>query len=205
VQTDEGRMLMIFYLLSSDEVSGLFERLGYDLAPGMIAKNVAYYGERTSHGSSLSRVAYSWVLARTNREGSWKQFRDALESDISDDPGGTTVEGIYLGGMAGTVDLMQRCYGGIDLREGMLWIDPCLPPQLNRLAFPVIYRGHRVDLDITGNAVTVTIHKSAVKPIEVNIRGERHLFKSGESKIFLLPTLNARVACNRKPIGAVTP
>jgi len=182
----QADVLMLFYLLSSDEIFDLFERLGYTFAPENIPKNVAYYGKRTSHGSSLSRVAYSWVLARSDRAGSWKLFSDTLEGDISDDPGGTTAEGIHLGSMAGTVDLVRRCYCGLDLREDMLWIDPCLPPQLSRLAFPVIYRGHRIGLDITKNAVTVTIHISAAKPINVNIRGKRHRLKAGESKTFSL-------------------
>jgi trehalose/maltose hydrolase-like predicted phosphorylase len=39
---------------------------------------------------------------------SWNLFREALESDICDIQGGTTHEGIHLGAMAGTVDIVQQ-------------------------------------------------------------------------------------------------
>ena len=38
---------------------------------------------------------------------------------MADTQGGTTKEGIHLGAMAGTIDILQRCYTGsasIDLR-----------------------------------------------------------------------------------------
>ena len=46
-------------------LSAIFERLGYPFPPDTIPRNVAYYSARTSHGSTLSRVVDSWVLARS--------------------------------------------------------------------------------------------------------------------------------------------
>jgi trehalose/maltose hydrolase-like predicted phosphorylase len=92
---------MLFYLLSADELRELFDRLGYPFDPPTdIPRNIEYYLERTSHGSTLSRVVHSWILARTERRRSWDLFLEALESDVGDIQGGTTPEGIHLGAMA---------------------------------------------------------------------------------------------------------
>ena len=82
----------------------LLDRLGYRLEPDAIPRNVNYYLERTSHGSTLSGVVNAWVLARSDRTRSWRFFAEALASDLHDVQGGTTAEGIHLGAMAGTVD-----------------------------------------------------------------------------------------------------
>ena len=181
----QADVLMLFYLFSTEELGALFERLGYPFSPETITKNAAYYMQRTSHGSSLSQVVSSWVMARTSREESWKLFRQALEADIADGAGGTTCEGIHLGAMAGTIDLLQRGYGGVELREDVLCLNPCLPSALKRLRFPVIYRGHRIDLNIDSRKVTVTTGKSSANPIDINFRGEIHRFIAGESKTFV--------------------
>ena len=52
---------MLFYLLSADEVQAIFERLGYAFEPDSIPRTIDYYLQRTSHGSTLSRVVHSWV------------------------------------------------------------------------------------------------------------------------------------------------
>jgi len=56
-------------------------------------KNIAYYVKRTSHVSTLSRVVHSGVLMRSDPHGSWVLFQKALESDVADVQGGTTLEG----------------------------------------------------------------------------------------------------------------
>ena len=112
----QADVLMLFYLFSADELKLLFEQLGYPFDPGSIPRNVDYYLSRTSHGSTLSRVAHSWVLARSDRRRSWDLFQRALDSDIADIQGGTTREGIHIGAMAGVIDLVQRCYLGIEMR-----------------------------------------------------------------------------------------
>jgi trehalose/maltose hydrolase-like predicted phosphorylase len=74
---------------------------------------VEYYLARTSDGSTLSGVVHSWVLARLDRARSWDRLRVSLESDVGDIQDGTTREGIHLGAIAGTVDIVQRAHMGL--------------------------------------------------------------------------------------------
>ena len=97
----QADVLMLFYLFSAEELRELFERLGYPFEYETIPKNVAYYAARSSHGSTLSRVVYAWVLARSDRPRSMNFFAEALQSDVSDIQQGTTAEGVHLGAMAG--------------------------------------------------------------------------------------------------------
>ena len=94
--------LMLLYLLSADELRELLDRLGYPLRARAGPEMVDYYLARTSHGSTLSGVVHTWVLARANRDRAMEFFQQALKSDVSDIQGGTTSEGIHLAAMAGT-------------------------------------------------------------------------------------------------------
>ncbi len=163
----QADVLMLFYLLSADELRELFERLGYELSPDAIARNVDYYLARTSHGSTLSRIVHSWVLARTDRERTWELFSQALESDVADVQGGTTPEGIHLGAMAGTVDLLQRGYAGLEARGDVLWFNPALPKELPSLEFAIHYRRHRLQVRITQDLLRLGTIPSEVAPIQV--------------------------------------
>ena len=88
----QADVLMLFYLFTAEQLQELFSAMGYDFDPAAIPRNIHYYLERTSNGSTLSNVVHSWVLSRSDRIESWKLFRQALESDISDIQGGTTHE-----------------------------------------------------------------------------------------------------------------
>ncbi|HJL18503.1 MAG TPA: trehalose-phosphatase [Sandaracinaceae bacterium LLY-WYZ-13_1] len=182
----QADVLMLFYLLSTDQLRSLFEHLEQPFDPAMIPRNIEYYSGRTSHGSSLSRVVYAWVLARSDRRRSWSLFEEALRSDLDDIQGGTTPEGIHLGAMSGTVDLLQRCYGGVEMRDEGLWIEPSLPPELPRLRMRVRYRGQWLDLDISCEEITVSARRGWGPPLEVGVAGELHTFEPGEHRTFEL-------------------
>ena len=167
----QADVLMLFYLLSSDELGEIFARLGYDYDEGTIPQAVDYYLERTAHGSTLSRVVHAWVLARSDRSRSWEFFLEALESDVSDTQGGTTAEGIHLGAMVGTLDLLQRCYTGLEVREDVLWLNPQLPTELRRLAFTILYRGQLVELEFADDRVTVASQTTSGIPISIGLDG----------------------------------
>ncbi len=177
----QADVLMLFYLFTAEELTAVLDRLGYDFDPDSIPETVRYFLARTSHGSTLSRVAHAWVLARTDRERSWRLLLEALASDVDDTQGGTTGEGIHLGAMGGTVDVLQRCYTGLDIREDTIHLNPRLPDELPRLRFEVVYRGHRLELDITRETLTVRSRPSTAAPISLQFVDQPFTVRPGET------------------------
>jgi alpha,alpha-trehalase len=163
--------LMLLYLLSSDELRELLDRLGYHFGPDQIPKMVDYYMSRTSHGSTLSGVVHTWVLARANRDRAMKFFQQVLKSDVADIQGGTTSEGIHLAAMAGSVDLMQRCFTGLEIRGDRIVLSPHWPEALGALGFPIHYRGHHLHVRVSGKGAEVSVDPRDVPPVAIECRG----------------------------------
>ena len=171
---------MLFYLFSAEELAQLFERLGYPFSRDTIPRNLEYYLKRTSHGSTLSAVVHAWVLARSDRPRSWQLFTNALESDISDVQGGTTAEGIHLGAMGGTVDLVQRGHTGIVTREGVLWFNPRLPEEWAKLCMRLRYREHSLEVNISGTKLKVRSIAGPDRPIRIGYLKQVRELRAGE-------------------------
>jgi len=180
----QADVVMLFFLFSSEELTELMQNLGYEFEPAWILENIDYYLQRTSHGSTLSRLVHSWVLSRSNRERSWEYFEEALMSDFRDIQGGTTQEGIHLGAMAGTVDLVQRCYSGIEIRHDVLWLNPRLPDELELLQLRVRYRSHWIVLRITHEEIEISLEEGGLNPIQVGLHGDVYTFSEGDSRKF---------------------
>jgi trehalose/maltose hydrolase-like predicted phosphorylase len=182
----QADVLMLFYLFSADEIGELFERLGYPFEYETIPRNVAYYAARSSHGSTLCRVVYAWVLARSDRQRAMNFFAEALQSDVNDVQQGTTTEGVHLGAMAGTVDLVQRVSTGIEVRGDVLRLNPELPREIERLDMCIRYRGHSIDLRLTRDSLTVHGPDDAAAPISLCVDGKLCEFLSGTTRVFQL-------------------
>jgi len=180
----QADVLMLFYLFSDHELEEHFAHMGIPFDPASIRRNIAYYLRRTSHGSTLSRVVHYWVMARANREHDWSLFQDALRSDIDDIQGGTTHEGIHLGAMAGTVDLIQRCHTGLEMREGVLWFDPILPLELSDVRMRIHYHGHWLSLLVTREALTISFDRGSSPAVRIGFGGEVHEMRQGETRAF---------------------
>ncbi|WP_299399154.1 glycoside hydrolase family 65 protein [Pelagibius sp.] len=182
----QADVLMLFFLFSAEELTEIFARLGYDFTPDMIINTIRYHMQRTSHGSTLSWVTHAWVLARADRSRSWELFNQALNSDIADLQGGTTAEGIHLGAMAGTIDLMQRCYLGIEPRTNVLTFNPRLPEELTGLKTTVRYRGQTLDLEATQEKLSITSRTVTAHPITIAYRGQTRDISPGQRFEFRL-------------------
>jgi len=184
-------VLMLFYLFSPEELRDLFERLGYAWDDETIARSVDYYSVRSSHGSTLSRVVHAWVLARSDRTQAMRFFAEALQSDVKDIQQGSTAEGVHLGAMAGSVDIVERASTGIETEGNVLRLNPSLPPELDRLDMRIHYRGHSLELRLTREALTVHGHNKKAMPIQVSVQGTTHEFHSGTTHVFPLTGLPA--------------
>ncbi len=184
----QADVLMLMYLFSFEELVDLLDHLGVDFDEEQLIRNVDYYLERTSHGSTLSAVVHSWVLARTDRTRSMELFRRALESDISDIQGGTTAEGIHLGAMAGSVDMLQRGYTGMEMRAGVLHVKPRLPEGIEQLRFRIYVRDRWVEVSAEDAVVALSSEVTSAPPLSVDCRGDRRELRSGETVRFEEPS-----------------
>lgn len=178
--------VLLFFLFSPAEIEELLGRLGLRWDAERTRRNVDYYDARTSHGSTLSYVAHAGVLAAIEPERSWERFLVALESDVSDIQGGTTKEGIHLGVMAGTVDLIQRAYTGAQLRDGVLYFAPVLTDRLDGLSFPMQVRGTPIRVTLGRAELTVVITGGFSRPIKVGIDNDVRELGPGERCTFSL-------------------
>lgn len=182
----QADVIMLFYLFSKEELTNIFEKLGYDFKPEHIPENIDYYRKRTAHGSTLSQVIHAWVYARSHRKISWKHFKKALISDFRDVQGGTTHEGVHLGAMAGTIDLIHRCYSGLEIRDDVLWFNPKLPDDIKEVSFFLRFRGHWMKLNINHEKLEIIFDKGWANPVTIGVKGKTYLFETNDKKVFNL-------------------
>ena len=142
----------------------------------------------------MSRAVHSWVLSRVDRRGSWGLFKEALESDICDIQGGTTREGVHLGAMGETVDVIQRCYSGMEPRDDVLWFNPKLPDELPSVRMRVRYRGHWLTVFINHQKMRILVDRSLYAAAQIGFDGEVHTIRQGEYRVFELKSESQRGA-----------
>ncbi|MEV0173571.1 glycosyl hydrolase family 65 protein [Streptomyces sp. NPDC050803] len=178
----QADVLMLGYLFAPAELQGLFRRLGLKLDEETWRRTVDHYLHRTSHGSTLSGLVHGWVLARARRAEAWKFCQEALQGDIADVQGGTTGEGIHLGAMAGTLDLVQRGLTGLETRDGALWLDPVPLPELSSYGFALRYQGHwGVELRLERGRLEIAVPSSDASPIDVRLPDRAVSVQPGET------------------------
>ncbi|MFE9879787.1 glycoside hydrolase family 65 protein [Streptomyces sp. NPDC005784] len=184
----QADVLMLGYLFSPAELGGLFRRLGYEVDDTLWRRTVDHYLSRTSHGSTLSSLVHGWVLGRARRSEAWTYIHEALRGDIADVQGGTSGEGIHLGAMAGTLDLVQRGLTGLETRGGALRLDPVPLPELSEYGFAIRYRGHRgVQLHLNAGRLRVSVPTSDEPPIDITLADRTVSVAPGETCTLTLP------------------
>ncbi|MEQ9442804.1 MAG: glycosyl hydrolase family 65 protein [Cyclobacteriaceae bacterium] len=179
----QADVLMLFYLFSSEELVEQFGRLGYDFAPSQIPENIDYYLSRTSDGSTLSRIVRAWVEARADRDCAWHCFRQALASDFEDIQGGTTAEGIHLGSMAGTVDMLQRCFTGLEVRNDVLWLNPRFPKEIDSLKMQLYYRGVWLTLNFYQQKCKIEAKDGNSPPATIRFKDQELPIQPGKTEL----------------------
>ncbi len=97
-----------------------------------------------------------------------------------------------MGAMAGTVDLIQRCYSGLAMREGVLWLNPSLPKELKSIKSRIQYRGHWFGVNITHEKMIVAFEGAWAPYARIGVDGKIHTFKRGEVKEFDLARRSQR-------------
>ncbi len=174
--------LMFPYLFPVSELKEIFNGLGYGFDMDILKKNYNYYVQRTSHGSTLSKVVHCYIsdiLGQSKQ--SWKWYCEVLNSDINDIQGGTTPEGIHTGVMGGSIYIAIKMYAGVDLIDGIININPDIPKKWKHIHFKLKYKDVWYVFEIGKHNITIKLSATRKKPKEyrekVIIRNKEYLFE----------------------------
>jgi trehalose/maltose hydrolase-like predicted phosphorylase len=84
--------------------------------------------------------------------------------------------------MAGTVDLLQRCYLGIETRDDVLWFNPLLPAEVRNLTLDIRYRRRWINLAVAPGEFTVEVQDWGEGAVRVGLGGEVIELHPGERR-----------------------
>lgn len=136
-----------------------------EVEDGSLAPNLAFYGPRTAHGSSLSPAVHASLLARSGHpDEALELFRLAARLDL-DDVTGTTAGGLHLATMGGVWQALAVGFLGLQPRVDVLEIAPRLPSAWRGLSMRFRFRAQPVLVRATDASVTV----SCARPLTVRV------------------------------------
>jgi len=162
----QADVCMIFYLLSPTQVVETITKLGYTFNELLIHKNIKYYMERTSHGSTLSEVVFSAITHQFDHDLSWNLYCKFVDSDIEDVQHGTTPEGLHMAAMAASISALIVQYGGVDTTGREICFKPKLPSAIKELQFPVQYQGKWLQVYVNQEVIRVTVDKEDTSSVQ---------------------------------------
>ncbi len=148
-------VLMLLYLLP-DQFNQRVQEVNYE-----------YYTPRTDHayGSSLGPAIQAIMACRVGKTAeAYEHFMRAARVDL-ENLRGNTEHGIHGASAGGLWQAVVFGFAGLRLSKGGVEVHPNLPPNWQRLAFKIHFRGiqHKVDIrrDGMGYQVHITQEKSA--------------------------------------------
>ncbi|MBR7074838.1 MAG: glycoside hydrolase family 65 protein [Oscillospiraceae bacterium] len=162
--TKQADVMMLFFLLE-EQFSRAVKRASWD-----------YYEPRTLHDSSLSLSTHS-VLASDigETELGYEMFRKASFIDLGNDNPHSSDAGIHAASFGGLWQCAVFGFGGLRMVGGKLRIDPKLPAAWKRLRYTVMWRGQRLNVEVTEKELCI-VNETGLAPVELEIRGEIRTF-----------------------------
>jgi hypothetical glycosyl hydrolase len=126
--------------------------------PEIAIKNLEYYESHTIHDSSLSKAIHAIVAARCDKaELAYRFFQEACLIDLGPNPGSSD-EGLHSASLGALWLVTVFGFANASFKEDVLSLEPKLPEQWSELAFPLVYRGRKIDVTLTREKITIIKH-----------------------------------------------
>ena len=137
----------------ADLVLALHAR-GDAFTPEEKCRDFEYYERLTVRDSSLSACTQAVLAAETGHlELAYDYFAEAAFMDLHDLEHNTR-DGVHIASLAGASIAAVCGFGGLRDFDGELTFAPRLPARLGRLRFRLVYRGRRIEVDVTKKDAT---------------------------------------------------
>ncbi|RRJ63568.1 glycoside hydrolase family 65 protein [Paenibacillus oralis] len=148
------RILRSCYIKQADVLQGLYF-LGdrYDLETKK--RNFDFYEPITVHESSLSPCLHAIIACELGyQEKAYEMYLRTARLDL-DNYNNDTEDGCHITSMAGTWMSIVQGFGGLRVQGGELVLHPFIPSHWKSFSFKVMFRGSRLQVNVTENSIIV--------------------------------------------------
>ena len=152
-----------------------------------------YYDPITTGDSTLSAVVQSIIAAEVGyHEVAYDYFLQGLFVDLAD-LHRNTVDGLHIASTGGVWASLVNGFGGMRDHDARLRFDPRMPTEWSSLTFPLTWRGTRVRVTLTPDALRFEVEDGS-SPVPVQVRGEDHEVLPGTPLVVELDGHGPRIA-----------
>ncbi|WP_088072731.1 glycosyl hydrolase family 65 protein [Gottfriedia luciferensis] len=142
-----------------------------ELFPSEVVKeNLEYYEEHTVHDTPVSKSIHAIVAARCDdQESAYQLFQEGCLIDLGPNPKSSD-EGIHAASLGANWLVTIFGFANISMDINRLMISPKLPTNWDKMIFPFIWQGAKLEITISKRSITVT--KQSGPPVSIEINGE---------------------------------
>ena len=143
-----------------------------EFAPEVREATFRYYEPRTAHGSSLSPGIHAAVAARLgDLERALRYFRQTAATDLGDGMG-NSAGGVHLGALGSLWQAAVMGFGGVEILDDSLRLQPRLPQAWQGLDFKLRWRGRTVNVSIASDPPGCVMRLETGEPLAVTVGGK---------------------------------
>lgn len=177
------RILRSPFIKQADVVMGLFLFEDY-YNKAVIRKNFEFYEKYTVHESSLSACIHSVVASHIcDIEKAYELYLRTSRLDI-DDYNREVREGLHITSMGGTWMTIVLGFGGLRVKNNMLYFAPQIPDKWNSYSFMINFREAVIEVIVTKEKVSFLNHSG--QSLVLNVYNKEYkLEKSIETELLM--------------------
>lgn len=163
------RILRSCYIKQADVLQGLFF-LGHLYDLDTKKRNFDFYEPLTVHESSLSPCVHSIMACELGyHEKAYEMYLRTSRLDL-DNYNNDTEDGLHITSMAGTWMSVVQGFGGLQVENGSLVLNPFLPGHWKGFSFKVMFRGARLKVLLSGDQIIIT--NETEQAVNVRVQGQ---------------------------------
>ena len=159
----QADVVMLLYLLEH-KFSKEVKKANYD-----------YYEKRTLHDSSLSLSTHSILASDIDEKDlAYKLFQEATKIDLGENMK-TSDHGIHAASLGGLWQIVVNGFGGLRMVGGNLRINPKLPENWSRLSFSFMWKGNKLDIELTKEGIKIEVKDEMLEEIEILVYDKKYV------------------------------
>jgi trehalose/maltose hydrolase-like predicted phosphorylase len=178
---------VLAFLLPHGELERMLDRLGYPMTPAAWRRTLSHDLARTSHESSLSRIAFAGALTHADPATSWKFFTAALQPEHDPSSASAVAEGAHLGAYGAAIGVLQHHYLGFGVTPTGIRLEPAPPPDMPPVTATLDSRFGCFTLSWDRAQLRLSADAGNPAPVAVRLPGRDTVLAPGHSIVLTLP------------------